>query len=91
MSSQRAARQILNAIRHGYAELILTTQAKLAAKLDALFPEFSSAMLEFANQMLPGPGGIGKRSRRGYESESPASESFMTALGERAARRNNEV
>jgi NAD(P)-dependent dehydrogenase (short-subunit alcohol dehydrogenase family) len=91
INAERAARQIIDAIRHGEAELIITTQAKIAAKLDALFPEFSSGILEFANRLLPGPGGIGTQARRGSESESPASNNVFSAMGERAARKYNEV
>jgi NAD(P)-dependent dehydrogenase (short-subunit alcohol dehydrogenase family) len=91
INAERAARQIIDAIRHGDAELIITTQAKIAAKLDALFPEFSSSMLELANRMLPGPGGVGTEARRGWESESAASTNPMSAMGEAAAREYNEA
>jgi short-subunit dehydrogenase len=91
INAERAARQIISAVRHGEAELIITTQAKIAAKLDALFPEFSSGILEFANRMLPGPGGIGTEARRGSESQSRASTNPLTAMGEAAAREYNEV
>ncbi|HET8547335.1 MAG TPA: hypothetical protein VFL57_05000, partial [Bryobacteraceae bacterium] len=62
-----------------------------AAKLDALFPEFSTGLLELANRMLPDPGGIGAEARRGAESQSKASTNPLTALGESAAREYNEV
>jgi hypothetical protein len=40
--------------------------------------------------MLPRPGGIGRSSRRGYESESRASNNPLTAMGDSAARAYNE-
>jgi NAD(P)-dependent dehydrogenase (short-subunit alcohol dehydrogenase family) len=91
MNAERAARQILAACRRGDAEVILTTQAKLAVKLDALFPEFSSSMLALANRLMPEAGGIGASGLPGSESESAASPSVLTALGDAAARRNNEL
>jgi short-subunit dehydrogenase len=91
MNADRAARQILTACRRGDAEVILTTQAKLAAKLDSLFPEFSASMLALANRLMPESGGIGTEGVRGSASESAASPSVLTALGDAAARRNNEV
>jgi short-subunit dehydrogenase len=91
INAERAARQIIDAIRHGEAELVITAQAKVAAKLDALFPEFSSGLLELANRVLPGPGGIGTESRRGAESQSKASTNMVSAMGEAAAREYNEV
>jgi hypothetical protein len=48
-------------------------------------------MLAIVNSLLPGPGGIGARRARGYESESRLSPSILTALGDRAAERNNEI
>ena len=91
ISAERAARQITDAIRRGDAELIITTQAKIAAKLDALFPEFSSAALSVANCLLPDSGGMGTGAVPGYASESAATRTPLTALGDAAARRNNEM
>jgi NAD(P)-dependent dehydrogenase (short-subunit alcohol dehydrogenase family) len=91
ISADRAARQMLDAIARGDAELVVSTQAKLAAKLDALMPELSSKAMEWANQALPDPDGEGQRARRGFESETPLSESFLTAPGKEAARRNNQL
>jgi short-subunit dehydrogenase len=90
MDSEQAARSILNASRRGDAEAILTLPAKLAVLADNLFPELSSTMLELSNRMLPGPGGIGAKSRKGRESESPITRSRLTKLTQDAARRNNQ-
>lgn len=91
MSSERAAAQIVDACRYGYAEVILTIQAKLAARFDALFPEWDSALISFANRLLPEAGGIGTQKAKGHESESSASQSPVAALTDRAAERNNEI
>jgi short-subunit dehydrogenase len=91
MSAERAARQILNATKRGDAEVILTLPAVLAAKIDAFLPELSAKVLALTNRVLPGPGGIGTSGVKGHESESAASPSVLTALGDAAARRNNEL
>ena len=87
----RAARRIIDASVDGDAELVLPTMVNLAVKLDALFPGAAAAVMTLAERLLPGPGGIGTAMRRGSDSESRWSPSPLTALGDRAATRNNEV
>jgi NAD(P)-dependent dehydrogenase (short-subunit alcohol dehydrogenase family) len=91
IQAERAARQIVAACRRGQAELVITTQALLAVKFRALFPEAAADMLALANRLLPGPGGIGRRRAKGRESESSLAPSLLTTLSDRAALRNNEV
>ncbi|MCA1614075.1 MAG: SDR family NAD(P)-dependent oxidoreductase [Acidobacteria bacterium] len=94
MKAERAARQIITACRRGDAEVILSTQAVLAIKLRALFPEFTADVSGLVNKLLPeaaGPGSIGARRAKGSDSESGWSPSALTALGDSAAERNNEV
>jgi NAD(P)-dependent dehydrogenase (short-subunit alcohol dehydrogenase family) len=91
IQAERAARQIVAATRRGQAELVITTQARLAVKFHALFPEATADLLALVNRLLPGPGGIGVRSAKGEESESALAPSLLTALSERAAERNNEI
>jgi NAD(P)-dependent dehydrogenase (short-subunit alcohol dehydrogenase family) len=91
IQAERAARQIVTACKRGQAELIITTQAVLAVKFRALFPEATADMLALANRLLPGPGGIGRRRVKGKESESSLAPSLLTTLSDRAALRNNEV
>ena len=91
IQAERAARQIVSACRRGQAELIITSQAVLAVKFRALFPEATADMLALANRMLPGPGGIGRARAKGKESESALAPSLLTTLSDRAALRNNEV
>ena len=91
MDADRAAKQILNAAKNGEVEITLTAQARVAAAIDALFPEFSGSLLAAANRMLPMAGGIGRRLAKGKDSKSDASPSVLTTLGDRAAERNNEV
>jgi NAD(P)-dependent dehydrogenase (short-subunit alcohol dehydrogenase family) len=91
IKAERAARQIVEACKRGQAELIITTQAVLAVKFRALFPEATADILALANRLLPGPGGIGRKRAKGKESESAASPSLLTVLSDWAAQRNNEV
>ena len=86
-----AARQIVRATRRGDAELILSPQAKLAAKINALFPEFTAETLSLTNRILPGEGGIGTELVPGRASTSAISPSILTALADRASVTNNEL
>jgi short-subunit dehydrogenase len=91
MDADRAARQILNACKRGEVELTLTAPARIAAALDAIFPEFTGGILAVANTMLPSAGGIGQHVAKGSESESAVSPGALTTLSDRAAERNNEM
>jgi short-subunit dehydrogenase len=91
MAAERAARQIIRAFKRGDAEVILSIQAKAAALFHGIFPGLTADMLGLVNRLLPGPGGIGEASARGYESESDLAPSWLTALSDRAAMRNNEI
>lgn len=91
VSAENAARQIISAARRGDAELIISVQAKVAAKMYALFPEFTSAVLELTNGFLPEEGGIGTGHATGLDSTSSASPSLLTKLIDAASHRNNEL
>ena len=91
VSAESAARQILDACRYGQADLIISLPARLAAVFHGVFPGLTSDLLGWVNRLLPGPGGIGERAVKGFESESAWSPSWLTVLTERAAERNNEV
>lgn len=91
MDAGRAAGQILNALKRGDVEATIGLPARLAAGADALFPELMGGLLAAANHFLPGPGGIGQRTAKGKDSESAASPSMLTSMGDEAALRNNEA
>ncbi|HMF54869.1 MAG TPA: SDR family NAD(P)-dependent oxidoreductase [Pyrinomonadaceae bacterium] len=91
MMAGRAARQIIAACKRGDAEIVLTIQAQLAVKFHGLFPGLTADMLGLINRLLPAPGGIGKRHAKGKDSGSPLSPSWLTALSDKAAERNNEM
>jgi short-subunit dehydrogenase len=91
VSAESAARQILRACRRGKAELIISPQAKLAARMHGLFPGLTTDLMGLVNRFLPGPGGIGKERALGRDSQSWLSSSFLTVLTYRAAKKNNEL
>jgi NAD(P)-dependent dehydrogenase (short-subunit alcohol dehydrogenase family) len=91
ISARRAARQIVEAVRHGDAEVVLTMQAKAAALFHGVFPGLTADILGLVNQLLPEPGGIGVAREKGRESESRLSRSWLTALTDRAAEENNQI
>lgn len=91
ISAESAARQVIAASKRGDSEVILSIQAKLAIKFNALFPELTTDVLALVNRLLPAPGGIGKASLKGKDSHSAVAPSMLTALDEEAARRNNQI
>jgi len=92
MSAERAARQIVAAIRRGDAEKILTTQANLLARIHGSFPGLMPNLMALVNRMLPAAGGIGESAARGEEIGITKDNWFQTAtaLGRKAAERLNQ-
>ena len=90
MNADRAAGQIVEACRAGRAHIVLGAPAKLADKLHGLFPGLTADVLGLVTRLLPGPGGVGDRAVPGRESRSRITQSWLTALTQRAAARNNE-
>jgi short-subunit dehydrogenase len=91
MRAERAAKQIIDAMRHGDPEVVLSIQAKVMAKLHAFAPGLAQRALGVVNRLLPSLGGIGPASAKGRDSESAAAPSILTASSDRAAERNNEL
>jgi short-subunit dehydrogenase len=90
-SADNAARKIVDACRRGDAELIFPALTRLAVSFDGLFPGVTAEILGQVNRTLPDAGGVGTERVRGAESQSRVSPSPLTALGDRAAARNNEL
>ena len=89
--AENAARQIVRACKRGQAELVISVPAKIAVLFDALLPGAMSQMLATVNQVLPEAGGVGTERVKGKDSASAWSPSWLTALNDEAALRNNEV
>ena len=91
ISAESAAEQIVEACRRGDAELIISIQAVLAAKINTLFPELVARVSGLVNQLLPSAGGIGEGYALGKDSPSFASPSFLTANIDEKSVQNNEI
>jgi NAD(P)-dependent dehydrogenase (short-subunit alcohol dehydrogenase family) len=91
MQVERAARRIVDACHRGDPWLMLTLPARVAATVHDLLPGTTIRVLGLVNRFLPGPGGVGRRAVRGRDSASAWSPSVLTAAGERAARRQNQL
>jgi len=91
MDASRAARRIVEACRRGEAEVVLSLPAKAAAAVHGVLPGLTADLLAVADRLLPRSGGIGTSSARGADSASVAAPSWLTALGDRAASRLNQL
>jgi NAD(P)-dependent dehydrogenase (short-subunit alcohol dehydrogenase family) len=93
IDGRRAAGQIVDAFRHGDAELVLTVPAKLAIVAHALAPESVALITELANRwLLPRPlEEGGDEAHSGWQSLSGWAPSRLTRLTEAAAAENNEL
>ena len=92
IDARRAARKIIDACRHGDAELIFTPLARMAVILNGLFPGALTATSSVAHRLMPetNPDG-GNQMRTGWQSISNAAPSTLTGLADRAAAANNEL
>lgn len=91
MNAREAAWQIVEALRLGRTELLLSMQTKVAARFMGLFPNITTWLLTAVNTVLPRTGPGGDEIWRGVDCETPLSRSFLTALSQHAARENNEL
>lgn len=93
MSAERAPAQIIETIRTGRPERVLTTPVQLLARFHGAFPELSQAILKLVNRLVL-PSGEGGSTERvsGKEAEHRLGPLFsvLTALGKAAAARMNE-
>ncbi|MBO9666838.1 MAG: SDR family NAD(P)-dependent oxidoreductase, partial [Bdellovibrio sp.] len=89
-SAERAARQIVDATKIGQAEVTVQVSTKIAAIMQAHFPDLFSDFIALANLVLPGPGAPNNPAVEGKDAHSAVSPSVITTLSQRAATRNNE-
>jgi NAD(P)-dependent dehydrogenase (short-subunit alcohol dehydrogenase family) len=90
ISAESAARQIVAAAKRGDAEAVISIQAKMAVKMNALFPGMTAEILSLVNRLLPSNGGIGTAKVSGKQSESWLAPSILTALSDKEIIENNE-
>lgn len=91
INADRAARQIVTACEYGRAELVVSLPAKIAVKAHALFPNLSSIALRLSNQLLPEAKGGEAVAKKGAQSATAITDSWLTTLDEHAANKNNQV
>jgi len=91
-SGRHAAAQIVDALRHGDAELVITWAAKLSAVAAALMPNTVALALQAASELLPGPEpSAGGERRTGWQSLGSWVPAPLMRLAEQAALENNET
>jgi short-subunit dehydrogenase len=91
ISADRAAKQIVKATRQKKTEITLTLAAKLLARFHGLFPGLTMRILALVNRLLPGPDSTeGLEPRSGKEIKTPVTDSFLTALSQKAANKYNQ-
>jgi short-subunit dehydrogenase len=87
-----AARAVVNACRHGDAEVILGWPARLGIIASAIAPGAVARIMALTNRYaLPGTARNGRGARSGWQSLSSVAPSPLTRLSDRAAARNNEI
>ena len=92
IDGRRAATQIVDAMQHGDAELVISWPARLAVAAEALVPNTVAAAMTLVNRILPAPTGtLGNESHSGWHSGSRWAPSTLTRLTERSAAQNNEL
>ena len=92
IDGRRAAAQIVDAMRNGDAELVVSCPARLAVAAEALAPNTLARAMTLINRVLPSSTGtLGNESHSGWHSGSRWAPSPLTRLSERSATQNNEV
>src|SRR5919112_641612 len=91
ISVERAARRIVEACQRGDAEVLFPAVARIAAVANAVAPGLTAAALSLVDRCLPGAEGGDRGRHTGAESQSWLSPSWLTRLGDRAARQYNQL
>jgi len=89
VSVDHAARVILDGVEKGSARVVISWQARLALRLQALAPSLVRAGLTFTGFVLP-RGGDHPEHKTGSQSETPLTRSVVTAASQRASQTQNE-
>lgn len=90
-SGESAARQIIDAIRHGDPKLTITPQARILTIANTVAPRVTAWGMKMMNRFLPKPASDrGYKAVRGWESQSEASASTWTRLADREIQKNKQ-
>jgi short-subunit dehydrogenase len=92
ISANRAARQIVKAVKQNRAQRTLSTQANLLAMFHGLFPGLTVELMSWANRLMPPPSGQPElqRGKEIYEGMNSRILDFATAMGRKAGERYNQ-
>ncbi len=90
ISAESAARRIVAACRRGDAEVLFPLPAKVASVVNAVAPGLTAGVLATVDRLLPEDDARSGR-RKGADSQSWLSPSWITRLGDRAARKYNQI
>jgi NAD(P)-dependent dehydrogenase (short-subunit alcohol dehydrogenase family) len=91
LDSNRAARRIVEACRRGDTEVTLSLPGFFAIRSHGLLRRAALATLAFVNSLLPSDRDGTLETRKGWESTSRWSPSWLTRLNDAAAVKNNEI
>jgi NAD(P)-dependent dehydrogenase (short-subunit alcohol dehydrogenase family) len=91
IGAEEAARRILDGVRHGVAEVRFPLVTRLAVIASAAAPNLTASVLELGGWLLPDAPADRRGRWPGRESHSAASPSWLTRLGDDAARRYNQI
>jgi NAD(P)-dependent dehydrogenase (short-subunit alcohol dehydrogenase family) len=94
MDAERAAEQIVEAIRRGESVRCLGVTAALASRFHGLFPGTTVELLGLVNRLLPGPAAGSTRCVPGWLARDRLDSRLIeaaTTLGRKAAERFNET
>jgi hypothetical protein len=87
MSVRSAAKRIVQAARRGEAEVTIGLPANFIARVQGVAPGVNTTFLGLVNRAMPRDPGLARRhAAAGWDSETPITRSFVTALGRQAAR-----
>jgi short-subunit dehydrogenase len=91
ISAEEAARRILAACRRGDAEVLFPLPAKLATVVNAMAPGLTAGVLAAVDRLLPSAAREKTGRRKGSDSQSWLSPSWLSHLGDRAAKKYNQI
>jgi NAD(P)-dependent dehydrogenase (short-subunit alcohol dehydrogenase family) len=91
ISVERAARRIVLACQRGDAEVLFPAVTRVATIANALAPATTANLIRMVDRLLPGAQGGDPARHLGAESQSWLSPSWLTRLGDRAARKHNQL
>jgi NAD(P)-dependent dehydrogenase (short-subunit alcohol dehydrogenase family) len=91
ISVERAARRIVEACRRGDAEVLFPAVTRIASVANALAPGVTANLMGVVDRLLPSAKNSDRARHTGAESQSWLSPSWLTQLGDRAARKYNQL